>query len=77
MRLRWGTRTPSKKIWAVSDERIPSLSSRGAIVTPGDFNGTTISDFDLCSGPSLVLASMHIQSAWVPFVIQSLPPSMT
>ena len=34
-------------------------------------------DLFLWAGPSLVLASIHIQSAWVPFVIHILLPLMT
>ena len=77
MRLRWGTRTPSKNNCAVSEQRMPSLSSFLAMLTPLALSGTTISDLDLWAGPSPVLASMHIQSACVPLVIHSLPPSIT
>ena len=77
MRLRFGTRTLSKKICAVSDECMPSLSSFRAMLTPLVFIGTQISDLLRCFGPSPVLASRQIQSAWVPLVIHILPPLMT
>src|SRR6185436_14669583 len=77
IRLRTGTFTSSKKIWAVSDERMPSLSSFFTTCTPLVFIGTTISDLFLCTGPSLVLARRHIQSAWVPLVVHILPPLIT
>src|SRR5665213_3727751 len=63
MRLRFGTRTSSKKICAVSDERIPILSSLRATLTPLLFMGTQISDLFRCTCPSPVLANRHIQSA--------------
>src|SRR5208282_4112903 len=40
MRLRFGTLTPSKKICAVSDARMPSLSSLRAIANPFVVIGT-------------------------------------
>ncbi|MOA57459.1 hypothetical protein D3C78_1816420 [compost metagenome] len=39
--------------------------------------GTMISDLFLCTGPSDVLASRQIQSAWVPLVIHILEPLIT
>jgi len=72
-----GTRTLSKKICAVSEERIPILSSLRATWTPLLFIGTQISDLLRCFGPSLVFASRQIQSACVPLVIHILPPLMT
>ena len=77
IRLRFGTRTSSKKICAVSDERIPILSSFRATSTPLLFIGTQISDLLRCLGPSPVLASRQIQSALTPLVIHILPPLMT
>ena len=77
MRFLCGTRTSSKKICAVSEERMPSLSSLRAICTPLVFIGTQISDLFLCTWPSDVLASRHIQSACVPLVVHILPPLMT
>jgi hypothetical protein len=53
---RTGTFTSSKKICAVSDERMPSLSSFFTTCTPLVFIGSTISDLFLCTGPSPVLA---------------------
>ena len=77
MRLRFGTRTLSKKICAVSDERMPILSSLRATCTPLLFIGTQISDLLRWTWPSLVLASRQIQSACTPLVIHILPPLMT
>src|SRR4029077_17621135 len=77
IRLRFGTLTPSKKICAVSEARMPSLSSLRATVTPFVFIGTQISDLLRCLGPSPVLASRHIQSAWAPLVVHILPPLIT
>ena len=73
MRLRFGT-TPSKKICAVSDARMPTIPSLRATVT-SVFIGTQISDLFRCLGPSPVLASRHIQSACAPLVIHIFPPS--
>ncbi len=56
---------------------MPSLRSFLAMVTPLLLRGTQMSDLFLCTWPSPVLASMHIQSAWVPLVIHILPPLMT
>src|ERR1700754_803007 len=76
IRLRTGTLTSSKKICAVSELRMPSLSSFFTTCTPLVFIGTQISDLFLCAGPSPVLASRHIQSACVPLVVHILPPSI-
>ena len=46
-------------------------------LTPLLFIGTQISDLLRWFGPSPVLASRQIQSAWVPLVIHILPPLMT
>jgi hypothetical protein len=56
---------------------MPSLSSLRATCTPLVFIGRQISDLLRCAGPSPVLASRHIQSAWVPLVVHILPPLMT
>ena len=44
MRLRWGTRTSSKKRWAVSEELLPIFLILAATLTPLVFMGTQISD---------------------------------
>ena len=56
---------------------MPSLSSFFTTSTPLVFIGRQISDLFLCTGPSPVLASRHIQSAWVPLVVHILPPLIT
>src|SRR5262245_65954600 len=53
---------------------MPILSSLRATCTPFSFIGRQISDLFLWTGPSPVLASRHIQSAWVPLVVHILPP---
>ena len=76
-RLCSGTFTSSKKICAVSELRMPILSSFFATWTPLVFIGREISDLFLCTGPSPVLASRHIQSACGPLVVHILPPLIT
>ena len=56
---------------------MPSLSSFFTTCTPLVFIGRQISDLFLCTAPSPVLASRHIQSAWVPLVVHILPPLIT
>src|SRR5216684_8787764 len=77
MMLRTGTLTSSKKICAVSELRMPSLSSFFTTCTPLVFIGRQISDLFLWAAPSPVLASKHIQSACVPLVVHILPPLIT
>src|SRR5471030_3527554 len=77
IRWRTGTFTSSKKICAVSEERMPSLSSFLLTCTPLVFIGRQISDLFLWTAPSPVLASKHIQSACVPLVVHILPPLIT
>src|SRR5215468_8376445 len=74
---RSGTFTSSKKICAVSELRMPSLSSFLTTCTPLVFIGRQINDLFLCTGPSPVLAKRHIQSACVPLVVHILPPLMS
>src|SRR5882757_10830779 len=74
---RTGTFTSSKNICAVSELRMPSLSSFFTTCTPLVFIGTQISDLLRCAEPSPVLASRHIQSACVPLVVHILPPLIT
>src|SRR5580693_2629975 len=77
IRFLTGTFTSSKKICAVSELRMPSLSSFFTTCTPLVFMGRQISDLFLCTAPSPVLAKRHIQSAWVPLVVHILPPLIT
>ena len=67
----------SKTIIAVSDARIPSLSSLVLRSTPLASSGTMMSDLFWCTLPSEVLTSMHAQSDWVPLVIHIFEPLMT
>ena len=77
MRKRWGTRTSSKWICAVSLECMPSFFSVRATVTPFDFIGTQMRVLLRWVGPSPVLARRQIQSACAPLVVHILPPLMT
>lgn len=56
---------------------MPILRIFFSMCTPFDFSGTTINDLFRCGGPSDVFARQHIQSACVPFVIQSFVPLIT
>ena len=55
---------------------MPSFLSLRATSTPCSFIGTQIRVLFLCAGPSEVLASRQIQSAWTPLVVHILPPLM-
>src|SRR3546814_16071661 len=66
IRLRAGTRTSSRKIIAVSDARMPSLSSLVLRSIPLASIGTTIRLLLRCGLPSEVLTSMQAQSDCVP-----------
>ena len=56
---------------------MPILRIFFATVTPLVCIGRQMSVLLRCAGPSPVLASRHIQSAWVPLVVHSLPPLIT
>ena len=82
MRWRTGTRTSSKKICAVSELHMPNFlifctSMPLARRPAASLSGTMMSDLFLCEGPSEVLHSRQIQSAWVPLVIHILEPLIT
>ncbi len=77
MVLLTGTRASSKTSSAVSEERLPSLSSVRETRTPGVAVSTTICDIPWWPPASQVRASKHSQSACVPLVMYILLPLMT
>src|SRR6218665_925928 len=80
MRWRTGTRTSSKKICAVSEHHMPNFlifcTATPLARWPLSLSGTMINDLFLCIGPSEVLHSRQIQSAWVPLVIHIWAPEI-
>ncbi len=74
--LATGTRTSSKTSSAVSDPRMPSLSSLRLTENPAASVGMMIWLTPREPPSSEVRTSAHSQSAWVPLVMYSLAPEM-
>ena len=72
-----GTRTSSSTSSAVSDERIPSLSSLRDTSNPGRSVSTRNREKPSCPAPRSVRVTSRQKSARTPFVMKVLRPLMT